>query len=239
MKKKLILIFLTIALAATAVFALVACKDETTPSINDYVSYDQYMLYSAHDSDLTVSITGIKREDVFIADGKVGQVSDYVRITMRPVKAEILTKEYSYTIVGEIGSLSGNLGKDGFGVSFSADLHELGEIGKISAVKITYGDTVKELEVVDKCDGIIDSKTALDKAYEVFKADIEPALQDKSFSREVYVKLVNDGKNPDSDYYWFVSFISSKEDYWAVLVDTADGSIISSRKSIAENKSEQ
>ncbi|MDE6550924.1 MAG: hypothetical protein K2M44_05455 [Clostridia bacterium] len=239
MKKKIVLISLTLALILTAVFALAACKKSGEASINDYVSYDQYMLYSAHDEDISVSITGTKREEIFIADGKVGQLSDYVRITMRPHKAEMLTGEYSYAVVGEIGSLSGNLSKDGFGVSFSADLHELSEIGIISAVKITYGYTVKELSVINRCEGIIDSRAALGKAYEVFKSDIDAALQSKSFNREVYIKLVNDGKNPDSDYYWFVSFISSKEDYWAVLVNSSDGNVISSRKSIADSNGEQ
>ena len=49
-----------------------------------------------------------------------------------------------------------------------------------------------------------------------------------NLEREIYVKLVN-ALSGDAPYYYYVSFIKSSSDYWALLLDPTTGEVISKK----------
>lgn len=231
MKKKLLIIAAIAAIAITSV-CLSACKGGTEGmTISDTLSYNQYMLYSGENDEFRVSVTGVKKEELFISDGKIGNLVDSVKVTLRPVSAAMLDNEYSYRVKGELGSVEGKLSKDGFGVTFSSELTGLSEIGEIECAVIMYSDKSVDIPLTNRISAQVDSAKALEIAYNQFKDEIDVALKEGTFNRESYVKLVHNDNAADSGYYWFVSFIAAKDDYWAVLIDSKDGTVVSSRKS--------
>ena len=207
MKRKILITVLVLISAVTAI-GLAACTGDDEFDITKTLSYDQYMYYFGATEDFEVSVTGVNREELFISDGKVGELKDSVKLTLRPLKPALLNFEYTYVLTGESGTLQGSLEKDSFGVSSSASLTDIASIGAIRSVTVTYGDA--------------------------FKAEIDAALAEGEFGRETYVKLVRNDHDPNGGYYWFVSFIKDRDDYWAALIDSKTGEVVSTRKSVAE-----
>lgn len=174
------------------------------------------------------------QEELFIADGKVGKMIEKTDLTVKPNKAELLDKTYKYTIVGEKGTLEGELVKDRLGVLFVDDIEGIGNIGRVLQVKVKYDDQEVTIELADKMSQGIGSTEALEIAYETFKDKIDEALaSDKGLGREVYIKMVSD-KNGGEDSYWYVSFIASTSDYWSVLVNAISGEVVSKREHCIE-----
>lgn len=232
MKRKVLLILLVLTLSASAVIAA-ACTDEEEFDITKTLSYDQYMYYYGGTQDFEVSVTGVNKEELFISDGKVGEMKDSVKLTLRPLKPALLNYEFSYTLTGEAGTLQGSLEKDSFGVSSSAELTDIASIGALQSVTITYGEEVTEA-ALENAVTEIDNKRALEIAASAFKAEIDAAVAAGGFNRETYVKLVRNDHDPEGGFYWFVSFIKDRDDYWAALIDSVTGEVVSTRISGAQ-----
>ena len=232
MKRKVLLILLVLTLSASAVIAA-ACTGEEEFDITKTLSYDQYMYYYGGTQDFEVSVTGVNKEELFISDGKVGEMKDSVKLTLRPLKPALLNYEFSYTLTGEAGTLQGSLEKDSFGVSSSAELTDIASIGALQSVTITYGEEVTEA-ALENAVTEIDNKRALGIAASAFKAEIDAAVAAGGFDRETYVKLVRNDHNPEGGFYWFVSFIKDRDDYWAALIDSVTGEVVSTRISGAQ-----
>ena len=108
---------------------------------------------------------------------------------------------------------------------------------ELDAVAVTYGETTAEV-ALENAITEIDNVRALEIAAETFKEDIDAALASGGFGRETYVKLVRNDHDPEGGYYWFVSFIADRDDYWAALIDSKTGEVISTRKSAASESEE-
>ena len=78
------------------------------------------------------------------------------------------------------------------------------------------------------------AKRALEIAASAFKAEIDAAVAAGGFDRETYVKLVRNDHDPEGGFYWFVSFIKDRDDYWAALIDSVTGEVVSTRISGAQ-----
>lgn len=234
MKRKVSLILLVLVLTAAAV-GVAACSQDGGFDITKTLSYDQYMYYYGATEDFEVSVTGVNREELFISDGKVGEIKDSVKLSLRPLKPALLNYEYTYVLTGESGTLQGSLQKDSFGVSSSAELTDLNSVGAIRSITITYGENVKEV-ALENAVTEVDNKKALEIAVSAFQTEIDAAVADGGFDRETYVKLVRNDHDPNGGYYWFVSFIKDKDDYWAALIDSKTGEVVSTRKSVTEEE---
>lgn len=236
--KKIILIAAAVIVCLTAVFCAAACGDEGDFKPEDTLSYDQYMYYFGKTEELEAELIGVNKEELFISDGKVGTLVDEVRLSLRPLKPAMLDKEYTYVLTGESGMLSGALSKDNFGVTFAAQLQGVEEIGKVLSVTFTDGEGKVTEVALENAVTEIDNKAALQIAAESFKAEIDAALAEGDFNRETYVKLVRNDHDPEGGFYWFVSFIADRDDYWAALIDSKTGEVISTRKSTAAEDTE-
>ena len=50
-----------------------------------------------------------------------------------------------------------------------------------------------------------------------------------NLQREIYVQLVNALADSEAPYYYYVSFMKSSSDYWALLLDPVTGEVISKK----------
>lgn len=231
-KKALVILSLTLVL----IVVLGGCMQQKSnlEKVNDLVSLRQTMLLEGGNDDFRVCINQTMQEELFVADGKVGKLVEKTDLTVKPNKAELLDKSYKYTIVGEKGTLEGELTKDRLGVLFVDDIEGIANIGRVLQVKVKYDDQEVTIELADKMSQGIGSAEALEIAYNTFKDKIDQALaSDKGLSREVYIKMVSD-KNGTDDSYWYVSFIASTSDYWSVLVNVSNGEVVSKREHCIE-----
>lgn len=237
MKKFVKLTFIIVFVIAIALSA-VACGTQKTnyELVCEKVSTSQKTLYTASNEDFDVRLSTTRQEELFIADGKVDKLVDMTILTVMPKDAADLNKTYEYVISGDKETLTGSIAKSKLGAMLIAKVSDIDKIGAPLTVTLTEGDNTYTFELENKLDGIISAEEALEKGYEHFKEDIDSALATDTFDREGYVKLITKRGSVDGDYYWYVSFIKDKSDYWSAIIDPATGEVVSSRKNTPSNK---
>ncbi len=220
MKKTSLLIIAAILIVAIAACALAAC-DKKGSEENSDVSRFVTALHTGENSDFAVSVETGGREKTFIADGKATDVTDFAEITVIPLKSNEFT-EIPFTLSSEGGSLSGTLKDNGFGefrseiaLDFVPSKVLVGEEGKQS-----------EIALADVLAGKLGWSDAVNIARKEFADRTATESADGDKSREVYVKLITGDRKT---YYYYVAFIGKGVDYWAVLLDPVDGTVISKK----------
>lgn len=227
MKKLLI-----IALVFVSLFALVACGETKEPIdlVNEKISLQETKLYTADSEDYFAELRLVDGEDVTALDGKVGEKSVKYIFKLKPKKLDMMNGEYSVTISGDKGSENIKIEKDVMGMSYSAKLMNIDKAGVPSRLTIVYNDKNFEMELADMMKDITcDSKKAVEIAYNELKDALKDDLTKKEFLREVTVRYINNSKDATSPYYWYVSMLKSKDDYFAVLIDPKDGKVINKK----------
>ena len=77
---------------------------------------------------------------------------------------------------------------------------------------------------------VIDSDEAVKTAYEYYKQQLDAEIaSEDGWQREIFVRYVNDRKDSESKYYWYVAFVADRNDDMSVLIDPATKEIVNSR----------
>ena len=189
----------------------------------------QSALYVASDDNFEVSLTVVAQEGHFIADGKIDKVSVISKLTLTPSNTDALDNTYEYTLTGSKASLTGSISKNRMGINLSSRIENFAQLGEAQSLTLTMGETTYEYTLENVCPTDCDGASALEIAYARFQEEIDAALAENSFDRECYVKLVD--KADDGKYFWYVSFIKDKGDYWSAIVDPQTKEVIHARKS--------
>lgn len=221
-----------ILLAAVICITAIACQEPKTnfEKVCDNVSAMQQSLYVASNENFDVKISTMKQEELFIADGKADNLIVLSVLTVMPKDASKLNSTFEYTLEGDKEKLTGSISKSKLGISLNAKISDMDKIGAPLTLTLTEGEDSYVFELKDVLSEYISGEEALQAAYEHFQSDIDSILADGDFDREGYVKLITNKDSVDGEYFWYVSFIKDKSDYWAAIVDPSTGEIISSRK---------
>ncbi|MEG1536249.1 MAG: hypothetical protein RR416_04690 [Clostridia bacterium] len=223
----------TVAVCALFVAILMFCgcqpKLTNLEKVNELVSSKQSKLCVGGNTNFQINLTQMTEEEVFIADGKVGKQVSRTKLSLTPLNASYLKNEYKFVLIGENGQIEGAFVKDKLGVNFCKELEGLENIGKIKEIDITYGVRTDKLVMSDILENAIAFDKALNIAYTCFQTKIDSALGEKKFNREVYAKLVCNDAGAQNEYYWYVSFIADKDDYWSVLLNLTNGDILNQK----------
>lgn len=226
MKKIVIVISLLLSVILSAfVFAGCDKKKEQQTKENEKISYIQTAFYLGKSGDFEVKIVKGNKELLFVADGKTNECKDFCTLTLTPSSVDLFDKEYSFTVKGDSGEISGKLDKDSFGAYFEQEI-DISALGEVRTVTVSYGTKNQEIAVQNMLADKISPKDALEKAKEV----MSDRLSADNKEREIYIRLINNTVNPTSEYYWYVAFISDPTDYYACLINPVDGKIISQTK---------
>lgn len=214
--------YLIVILAICILFiALSACNRTTHEDEPDHVSYMQQLFYKGGNRDFTVRLIGGTSEAMFVADGVTQNVAPFVDLTVIPQHVDLFNESYTYTLVGTDGEVSGALTKDSFGAAYTAR-PDIGGIGTPTSVKLLYDEKESVFDLHDMFADAIKGE----KAMQLAEHNLADKLSASDKEREIYVKYINDADSDQSTYYWYVAFIASPTDYYAVLVDN-DGEIVS------------
>ncbi len=234
--KKFIKTAIPTAIILCVALAFAGCeKPKTTyEKLCDNVSYMQTGYYIAEDDNFDVKLSSTRQEELFIADGKADAKKDITLLTLTPKDSANLSKTYEYTLTGDKSSVSGSITKSRLGINMSCKIQNAAEIGAPKTLEIKEKDTENtpvKLELQDKCPAQTDANAALEIAYTHYKDAIDQAINSKTFDRECYVKLLCQSQGSDEpEYYWYVSFIKDKNDYWSVIINPENKEIVSSRE---------
>ena len=174
----------------------------------------------------------LSQEEAFIADGKVGNVVTRTTLVVKSVSAT--DKEMTYSLQSESGKKEGVLSKNVLGNAYLAEIDNISEIGVPVSVVITVGSgeeaTEYTISLTDRMADVIDADEALMTAYEYYKQQLDAEIaSEDGWQREIFVRFVNDRKDSESKYYWYVAFVADRNDDMAVLIDPATKEIVSSR----------
>ena len=224
MKKKIALIVCTISVVLLTAALLVACNGGGNPEKATDVSRSVYALYTGGGEDFVVSIETGSRENPFIADGKVSGVEDFVELTVTPLSVNTY-EEIAYVVSdgAENGqTLSGTLTGNTFG-EFRTEI----PLDFVPAsITLTAGEQTAEFELNDVLEGKLTSADIVNIAKKRFEERIAAEKAEGKASREIYVKLITGDRET---YYYYVSFIGEGTDYWALLVNPTDGTVVSEK----------
>ncbi len=229
MKKSIIVIALILVL--TLSFA--ACKKETQEeeksALEKRVSTCHDAVYVGANDDFSADFILGEKEKLIEIDGEVGELVPFATLTVTPRAASLYNNTYTYTLKGETGEKTGDLTKDVVGAAFTAEVAEAKSIGKIRSVTIACEGLVNsEVTFIDKMEGTLPRKEILAIAERELHDAITAESDTGNLEREIYVKLVN-ALSGDAPYYYYVSFIKSPSDYWALLLDPTTGEVISKK----------
>lgn len=233
MKKRITIIIAVIALSLVGILIFAGCSKEVDrfDLVKAKISHEQHDLYAGAGENFSASIVIGKKEKTFLADGKVGEMGEYCSITLTPKKVDLYDKQFVYKVVGESGEATGSLVKNLLGASFGGEITEYAKLGAIKSISVTCDNLTEEIPLTNKMLGCITYDKALEYAYNSIKDTLtDEDFADNTFSKEVYIKFINDRTNPDSEYYWYVSMIKDNENFCAILIDPKTGAIISQRK---------
>jgi hypothetical protein len=224
--KKLIVILCLFILS----FSLWGCsKEEEKDPVLNQVSFYHSNLYCGQNDKFSITIERGMREKEYIIDGKVGTMIEFSRLRVTPLNVDYFNKEYNYVIEGKSGKLNGTLEKDIFGTTYFKDVEDIDSIGIIHNITVKTSDFECKIALNDKITDMLNWQDVLKIAKENYSQAIMNELQEKNFNREIYIKFINDNKNVESPYYWYVALIASKSDYWAMLIEPKSGTIITKK----------
>lgn len=220
-KTALIIISLFIIFAC---FAVVGCDTNKEPITEEQkpISYTQTLFYTANNNEFRVKLIQGRGETLFVADGKQSGNEQFTTLTVTPLNKDQANNELSYRIVGENGETSGTLAYERLQAFFSAS-PDIQSIGK--PLKIILQDKSREVEI--NLENLMEGKITADEAMQIAEDSLKDKLNADDKDREIYIRLINNSLDPDSNYYWYVAFIASPTDYYSALIDSSSGSILS------------
>lgn len=223
-----------VLLLALSLCLLVGCDKkpagEEKTALEKRVSTYHDAVYVGANDDFEASFVTGECEKLIVIDGEVGDLAPFATLTVTPLSASLFNNTYTYVLKGETGERTGDLAKDVVGASFSAEVKDTKEIGKVLSLTIkAEGILESEVPLSDKLDGALTWKEALAIAGKEIEEVILQESDTGNLRREIYVKLVNALAAEDAPYYYYVSFIKSPSDYWALLLDPTSGEVISKK----------
>lgn len=232
MKKQLFVAITAFLLLTLGLF--VACHEkETTPEkqgLERFVSTYHDAVYVGANEDFGVSFVTGEAEKLIVIDGKVGETAPFATLTVTPLSAGLFNNTYTYVLKGESGEKTGDLTKDVIGATFSAEVPAAEEIGKVLSVAVVAeGISESEIPLANKVEGCLGWREILARAEQALETEITAETDTGELPREIYVKLVNALSDSEAPYYYYVSFMKSPSDYWALLLDPETGEIISKK----------
>jgi hypothetical protein len=224
-KSKLIkIIAISVVAAAAIVVALSFLFKGRDIDLTGNICYSDRYVYSGKNNDFSATVYAGAGEKNFLTDGQAVDVTGFCKISLNIINmAYNKLTSFGFELKTDTQSFSGTITKD----SLSSELSGAADVpdpSKIRAVIIKYGDKNTEIGLADVLDGRLSAGQAYDAALKVFAKEIKSNLKNGSLNREIYIKFVT-GYGGEEPYYWYVAFIASDSDYWAVLLDSKTGAV--------------
>ncbi|MDR3293223.1 MAG: hypothetical protein LBT20_03870 [Clostridiales bacterium] len=224
-KRLWLIVSACVAAAAVIAVAAVALFADSEIDLGKNISYMDKYAYFGSNANFAVTVNAGVGEKTFLTDGKVGETAEFCKISLVVVNSSYTKLEsfgYELTAGGE--KLSGTFKKDVLTLEFN-DQTAIKNPETVESVVIVYATTHRDtISLANMLEGRLSATDAVDAAVKVFAKEIKSNTKNKIFPREIYVKFVT-GYGGEEPYYWYVAFIASETDFWAVLLDSRTGAV--------------
>jgi hypothetical protein len=222
-KKLIICLCSAVVLAAIGVGIFLAAN-KTDVDLTKNICYSDEYVYFGRNGNFAVSVYAGRGEKNFLTDGKANDVQDFCRVILNVLNnAYSKITAFECEIAFEGGErVAGKIEKNPLTLEHTAEI-ATAHPEKIRSVYVKYtaakGDSI---EVKNILEGRLSAEQAFAAAEKIFAKEIKENTKKGEFDREIYVKFVT-GYRGEEPYYWYVAFIASDSDYWAVLLDSKTG----------------
>jgi hypothetical protein len=222
-KKLIVVLCSVVVLAALSVGIFVAANKNEVDLTNNICYFDKYV-YFGKNGNFAVSVYAGKGEKNFLTDGKAKEVEDFCRVILNVLNnaySKITSFECEVALYGG-ERIAGKIEKNPLTLENSVEV-AVPNPDKIKSVYVKYaaskGDSI---EVKNLLEDRLSAEQAFEAAGKIFAKEIKENAKNGEFKREIYIKFVT-GYRGEEPYYWYVAFIASDSDYWAVLLDSKTG----------------
>jgi hypothetical protein len=222
-KKLIVILCSVLILAAFGVGIFVMTKKDDVDLTGNICYADRYVYFGSN-GNFAVSVYAGRGEKNFLTDGKAVGVEDFCKVILNVLNnaySKITSFECEIAFEGG-GRIAGKIEKNPLTLEHSAEITAPNP-EKIKSVYVKYtaskGDSI---EVKNVLEGRLSAEQAFDAAEKIFAKEIKESVKKGAFDREIYIKFVA-GYRGEEPYYWYVAFIASDSDYWAVLLDSKTG----------------
>lgn len=218
------LVFISVAVIIIALCAIFVGCDKKEQIIEEVkpISYMQTLFYVGNDNEFRIKLIKGRGEPLFIADGKSSGNEEFTALTVTPLNKDQTNSELSFTIIGENGEVSGILSYERLQGVFSSS-PDLKGIGTPNSIKIIEGKRTVEITLTN----LLEERITGEDALSIAEKAMESKLSADDKDREIYIRLINNSLDPNSEYYWYVAFIASPTDYYSALIDSKSGNVLS------------
>ena len=220
MKRKLIILVVTIVLIIASLCCLSACNRKKSTQKGDNISRITECYYAGESEIFAVTVEKGRREKNFIADGKATDVQDFALLTITPLKTNDF-EEITYVLNGENATLEGSVKKSDYGEYVTQITLDFVP----TSVTLTAGETSETIALASVLDGALTPEDVIGIAREEFKDALDKEATTGK-EREIYLKIITGDRQ---NYYYYVSFIGDGVDYLAVLIEPKTGKIVSKK----------
>lgn len=229
--KKSLLIILLISVIAVMSVLLVGCNkvDKKLQSMQNNISYFNNDMLTAEDSNFYIEVVDGSREKALIADGEVGEMTEYCTLNVTPLNLDLTNKGLTFKLTGENGVYEGSLEKSIIGINYNANIEEATKLGVIKSVAIILGDQTFEYSLASINANGIDYKQAVESVYKNCAEDLEDMFDGNEFKSEIYIKISCDRSKNPKEYFWFVNVVENSDNMFCALVDIQTGEIIAKK----------
>lgn len=226
MKKKILCLLVLVA----SLFGLSACKS-TKIDLNDYLIEERNSIFTAEDSDYSVTFSTGMREKNYALDGVKNEMVDFAVLTLARIDRQPIQTsacEYILTINDEV--LRGNLAKSELDNTFSCDLEKAVSAESQIHVQINFDGYTFEKDLANTT-----SEFTVDKAAAIKLANSELGEELNNFNKdknnfEAVMKIVKDYSSSEvKNYYWYVGVVAKNGETLGVLIDAVSGEVIAKK----------
>lgn len=178
---------------------------------------------------ISVSLMCGRREVSYSLDGVANQLIPYGIITVF-VPEDMVVENINYTIFVGVDKFEGVMEKNPYDNSWAADIKTM--VNKNENISIDlYCNGAKystKLKLIDD-NWIISTNEIIDKILIAdYKEQVKSFIKDGKFAAEVFVKLINDRDNGNSQYYCFVSIQGRDDNTISILVSPQTAEVLAS-----------
>ena len=227
MKKRLFLV-LAILFLMSSIF-LIAC-DNKKDIYFDNISELRTDVFRHTDDIVDITAMSGQRETNFAIDGLSHNKVEFTVVKVSPVNGIEVNAHFDYQIKIDSESFTGQLLKHPFNESFSIEIPKATN-GNNLILHLSSEDYQADFELVTKFSkDMINYKKALEIASKKLSNRFASLTVDKKLNAEIFIRLVEDPRSPNDNYYWYVALVDNARNTYAVLIDPINETVLTTRE---------
>jgi len=224
MLKRLGVLGLGVLLAAAF---LAACSRTPFERYNRNISEIRDNVFTGSADGMRIEVVSGRREEPFAIDGRPGETVPFTVVTITPTERR---PAFSYRVEMNGAQFSGNFLPHPYLDTFSADIAASTSDRQIRVVITGEGfERVFELTSI-VTDEMIGAERALEIALDRLGNSLSAFYQSRRLGAEIYIRLVSNPITQADTFYWYVAFVTTDDQTFAVLIEPVSGEILAVRE---------